>query len=99
MASALPPKNRTSARPTGSSRVRLLHFREHTEGTIAGLARSILLGDADSVLWTSFAAVRESANGTFETSTDVRYTAAFRGKPDISQRLGPLWSAASLHYS
>jgi hypothetical protein len=40
-----------------------------------------------------------SANGTFETSTDVRYTAAFRGKPDISQRLGPLWSAASLHYS
>jgi hypothetical protein len=47
MASALPPKNRTSARPTGSSRVRLLHFREHTEGTIAGLARSILLGDAE----------------------------------------------------
>jgi hypothetical protein len=40
-----------------------------------------------------------STHGTFETSTDVRYTVAFRGKPDISQRLGPLWSAASLHYS
>jgi hypothetical protein len=47
----------------------------------------------------NLAAMRMSAFGTFETSTDVRYTAAFRGKPDISQRLGPLWSAASLHYS
>ena len=25
-----------------------------------------------------------SAAGTFETSTDVRYTAAFGGKPDIA---------------
>jgi len=25
--------------------------------------------------------------GTFQTSTDVRYTAAFGGKADISQRL------------
>jgi len=28
-----------------------------------------------------------STHGTFETSTDVRYTAAFGGKADISQRL------------
>jgi hypothetical protein len=28
-----------------------------------------------------------SAFGTFETSADVRYTAAFGGKADISQRL------------
>jgi hypothetical protein len=26
-----------------------------------------------------------SAFGTFETSTDVRYTAAFGGKPDIEE--------------
>ena len=31
-----------------------------------------------------------SAVGTFETSTDARYTAAFRGKPDISQRVTSL---------
>jgi hypothetical protein len=30
---------------------------------------------------------RESGCGTYETSTDVRYTAAFAGKADISQRL------------
>ena len=47
----------------------------------------------------SFVAVQESSVGTFETSTDARYTAAFRGKPDISLRPAPLWSAASLHYS
>jgi hypothetical protein len=28
-----------------------------------------------------------STHGTFETSTDVRYLAAFGGKADISQRL------------
>jgi hypothetical protein len=28
-----------------------------------------------------------SANGTFETSADVRYMAAFGGKADISQQL------------
>src|SRR6516164_33592 len=31
-ASPLPPQNRTSARPAGSSAVRLHHFRKHTEG-------------------------------------------------------------------
>src|SRR6516164_6443609 len=36
-ASPLPPQNRTSARPAGSSAVRLHHFRKHTEGTMAGL--------------------------------------------------------------
>jgi hypothetical protein len=28
-----------------------------------------------------------AASGTFETSTNVRYLAAFEGKADISQRL------------
>jgi hypothetical protein len=36
---------------------------------------------------TSFIAPHESAVDTFETSTDVPYTAAFRGHADISQRL------------
>jgi hypothetical protein len=30
---------------------------------------------------------RMSGPGTFETSADVRCSAAFEGKPDISQRL------------
>jgi hypothetical protein len=34
-----------------------------------------------------FAALHESGYGTCETSTDVRYMAAFGGKADISQRL------------
>jgi hypothetical protein len=67
--------------------------------TVAG-DLSGLSARADEVIeQENLAAMRMSAFGTFETSTDVRYTAAFRGKPDISQRLGPLWSAASLHYS
>jgi hypothetical protein len=33
-----------------------------------------------------FAAAHESESGTFETSTDVRYMAAFEGNADISQR-------------
>jgi Zn-dependent M32 family carboxypeptidase len=31
-----------------------------------------------------FAAVHESGHGTFETSTDVRYKAAFVGNADIT---------------
>jgi hypothetical protein len=33
----------------------------------------------------AFAAVHESGPGTFETSVDVRSTAAFGGNPDIEQ--------------
>ena len=32
-----------------------------------------------------FAALHMSARGTFETSTDVRYAAAFGGTPDIER--------------
>jgi hypothetical protein len=46
------------------------------------------LGINTSLTWRHFQA-REfmSAIGAFETSTDVRYLAAFGGKADISQRL------------